>query len=64
MVKVAPGCEITITGTGEYDGTCSLDISKLSEDQRDSIREVLIFAEPGTANCSGTFEIHWMSFAN
>ena len=61
MVK-AGGKEAWITGTGAYDGTCSLDLSELSVADRNNIKEVLIFAEPGVAGVSGTFEIHWMAF--
>ena len=61
MIKVA-NKEVTVTGTGKYDDSVSLDISGLSADEKNAIREVLIFAEPGTENVSGTFEIHWMSF--
>ena len=62
MVKAANGCEVTVTGTGEYDGTCELDLTTLTAEQRNAITEILIFAEPGVAGVSGTFEIHWMSF--
>jgi hypothetical protein len=62
MIKAANGCEVTVTGTGAYDDSYELDLTTLSEAQRDAITEVIIFAEPGTANVSGTFEIHWMSF--
>lgn len=61
MVK-AGGKEAWITGTGEYDGTCSLDLSELSVADRNNIKEVLIFAEPGVAGVAGSFEIHWMAF--
>ena len=61
MVK-AGGKEAWVTGTGEYDGTCSLDLSELSVADRNNIKEVLIFAEPGVAGVSGSFEIHWMAF--
>ena len=61
MIKVA-NKEVTVTGTGKYDDSVYLDISGLSADEKNAIREVIIFAEPGTENVSGTFEIHWMSF--
>ena len=62
MIKAANGCEVEVIGTGEYDGSYSLDLSNLTVDQRNAITEIIIFAEPGTANVSGSFEIHWMSF--
>ena len=62
LVK-AGGKEVTVEGTGEYDGSHFLDLSELTVEERNNIKEVLIFAEPGTANVSGSFEIHWMKFS-
>ena len=62
MVKAANGCEVTVTGTGAYDDSYSLDLTGLSEAQRDAITEIIVFAEPGSENVSGSFEIHWMMF--
>ena len=62
MIKAANGCEVTVTGTGAYDDSYELDLTTLSEAQRDAITEVIVFAEPGAKNVSGSFEIHWMMF--
>ncbi len=61
MIKVA-GIEERIIGTGAYDDTHSIDLSSLSVEDRNNIKEVLIFAEPGVAGGTGSFKIHWMSF--
>ena len=63
LIKAANSCEVTVTGTGMYDDSYSLDLSSLSETRRDEITQITIFAEPGKTDVSGTFEIHWMSFA-
>ena len=59
----AGGKEVRVEGTGDYDGSQYLDLSELSVEERNNIKEILIFAEPGTANVSGSFEIHWMKFS-
>lgn len=57
------GKEMDYTGTGAYEGF-EFDLSDLSVEQRNKIYKVIIFAAPGNSEAvSGSFEIHWMSFA-
>lgn len=57
------GKEMDYTGTGAYEGF-EFDLSDLSVEQRNKIYKVIIFAAPGNNEAvSGSFEIHWMSFA-
>lgn len=57
------GKEMDYTGTGAYEGF-EFDLSSLSVEQRNKIYKVIIFAAPGNSEAvSGSFEIHWMSFA-
>ncbi|MDZ4195820.1 MAG: hypothetical protein U1C51_01070, partial [Candidatus Izemoplasmatales bacterium] len=51
------GKDIWFTLTGDKD-VVVLDISTLSVVQRDAIKMVLVFAEPGVDVASGSFEIH------
>ena len=61
LIKVAD-IELTVKGTGHYDDSYSINLSNLTVEQRNAIKEILIFAEPGVAGVSGEFKIHWMSF--
>ena len=57
------GKEMDYTGTGAYEGF-EFDLSDLSVEQRNKIYKVIIFAAPGNdKDVTGSFEIHWMSFA-
>ncbi len=55
--------DIWFTLTGGRD-IVILDISTLSDVQRDNIKMVLVFAEPGTDSTTGSFVIHSAEFTN
>ena len=75
-VKVPEGKEILIKvgsltkvvkGTGDYDGSQEIDLSIFDatvskKDDLKNLSEIVVIAEPGVANVSGSFEIHWMQF--
>jgi hypothetical protein len=59
LVKAADGVEVTYKFA--QDNTVELfvlDISKMTVDARNSIKKILVFAEPGSAEKIGTFKIH------
>ena len=54
--------EFTAEGKGEY-FTYEFDLSTVDKDVRNGWSRLVIFAEPNVAPTTGSFEIHWASFA-